>query len=234
LTVDEIDEKVSQLSTSIKEFKKRIREIKKGASEKERERISIDKAINKLQNELTVFCIQQRNEYSKAALKRDFALGLKEVDDQNAEEEDPDNFDPSRPLRDYSEVEKSFPVFCVSSRAYQKLCGRLNKDGKATSFANPSETEIPALQTHCVTATIKHRKATALQFLNMLDQLLNSLGIWSIGNGNALLDKKQFSQVSNFVADRIAELDDVSCAGEWFVSVLIISRLFGGKRWMLL
>ncbi|RPA77305.1 hypothetical protein BJ508DRAFT_212931, partial [Ascobolus immersus RN42] len=208
LTLEEIDEKVHQLSASLKEAKKLIRETKRGATVKESERISVDKEINKLQNELTVFCIQQRNAYSKEALKRDFALGLKEVDDQHAEEEDPDNFDPSKPLRDYAEVEKSFPVFCVSSRAYQKLCGRLNKDGKATSFADASETEIPALQTHCVTATVKHRKATALQFLNVFDQLLNSLSMWSIGSGNAVLDKRQFTQISAFVADRIAELDE--------------------------
>lgn len=210
LTVEDIDEKISELSASLKELKKVVREIKSGIPPKDKERIAIEKEINRLQNELTVYCIQQRNAYSKEALKRDFALGLREVDDQNAEEQDRENFDPTVALRDYDEVERTFPVFCVSARAYQKLCGRLNKDGKGTSFADTSETEIPALQEHCVTATVKYRQASALQFLNTLDQLLNSLSLWSLGNSNAVLNKKDFAKISDFVAEKISDLDEVS------------------------
>jgi hypothetical protein len=64
---------------------------------------------------------------------------------ENAMEEDEENFNPEEELRDYDEVAKSLPVFCVSSRAYQKLCGRLQKDEKVPGFKTPEETEVSRL-----------------------------------------------------------------------------------------
>ena len=46
---------------------------------------------------------------------------MKELDQELAAEEDEENFDPAKDIRDYDEVARSLPVFCVSSRGYQKL-----------------------------------------------------------------------------------------------------------------
>jgi hypothetical protein len=67
---------------------------------------------------------------------------------ENLQEEDPDQFNPEQDLRDYTEVARSLPVFCVSSRAYQKIRGRLQRDNNVGGFSSAAETEIPALQVH--------------------------------------------------------------------------------------
>ena len=43
----------------------------------------------------------------------------KELDQELALEEDEENFNPDVELRDYDQVARSLPVFCVSSRGYQ-------------------------------------------------------------------------------------------------------------------
>lgn len=57
-------------------------------------------------------------------------------------EEDEANFDPEHDIRDYEEVAKALKVFCVSARAYQKLSGRLKRDGDVAGFQEKDETEV--------------------------------------------------------------------------------------------
>lgn len=95
-------------------------------------------------------------------------------------DEDEDAFDPEEEIRDYDEVARNLPVFCVSSRAYQKLRGRLQKDDfNNDGFRNVDETEVPQLQQHAKKLTEAGRAATSRQFLNGLSQLLNSMKMWA-------------------------------------------------------
>src|SRR5882724_11628542 len=87
----------------------------------------------------SALCIEGRNNYSRGAIQRDFADGIRELDMESAQEEDPDQFNPDEQLRDYDEVARSLPVFCVSSRAYQKLRGRLQRDNKVPGFRSAEE-----------------------------------------------------------------------------------------------
>jgi hypothetical protein len=71
-------------------------------------------------------------------------------------------------------------VFCVSSRAFQKLSGRLPKDDfNAGGFHSVEDTEIPQLQAHVTKLTETGRAANARRFLNSLMQLLNSMTMWA-------------------------------------------------------
>lgn len=72
------------------------------------------------------------------AIQNDFANGLQELDREAGEEKDRENFDPTIPVRDSDEVARSLPVFCVSSRGYQKVKGRLRKDGDHRSSKTQS------------------------------------------------------------------------------------------------
>ncbi|KAI1078414.1 hypothetical protein F5B20DRAFT_228531 [Whalleya microplaca] len=129
---------------------------------------------------LLSLCIHKRNEYARRAMRKDFALGVKELDHENSQRENPDNFDPERDIRDYKKVAQSLPVFCVSSRAYQDLCGRLEKDEHAyKGFLDSKATEIPQLQAHAKDLTREGRLHSGKTFLNGLLQILNSLYIWS-------------------------------------------------------
>jgi hypothetical protein len=45
-------------------------------------------------------CIAGRDDYSRRAIQQAFAAGIKELDQENAAEEDEDNFNPVEELRD--------------------------------------------------------------------------------------------------------------------------------------
>jgi GTPase SAR1 family protein len=156
-------------------------------------------------------CIQGRNEYSKGAIQQDFAAGIKELDMEIQEEEDAAHFNPEADVRDYDEVARSLPVFTVSSRAYQKLMGRLLKDKAVPGFATIQETQIPQLQEHAKKTTEAGCQANCRRFLNSLSQLLNSLRLWAGSDGSSSnLTELQKSQEAKILKDKLSKLDNVS------------------------
>lgn len=106
------------------------------------------------------------------------------LDQENACDENDATFDPEVDLRDYDEVARNLPVFCVSSRAYQKLMGKLIKDDfQSQGFLTREDTEIPQLQEHAKILTEVGRCRDCRRFLNEFDQLLSSITIWSTDDG---------------------------------------------------
>ena len=105
------------------------------------------------------------------------------LDQETAAEADAANFDPEVDLRDYAAVAESLPVFCVSSRAFQKLSGRLQRDGfRNDGFQSADDTEIPQLQDHAQKLTESARGAASRKFLHGLVHLLNSIRMWASNN----------------------------------------------------
>jgi hypothetical protein len=96
------------------------------------------------------------------------------IDQENAAL-DEESFDPSHVHRDYDEVAKKLPVFCVSSKAYQKISGRLENDEQVTGFSRLQDTEIPALKSHALAIVDEIRAVTCRRFLNDLSAYLTSL-----------------------------------------------------------
>ncbi|KAB2099953.1 hypothetical protein AG0111_0g11806 [Alternaria gaisen] len=181
IALSELDiyKKFQELRRSRKNAREEIWQIK-GSIEELKLQISEHEVQNdETKGKIRRLCIVERNEYSKVAIQRDFAAGIRETDQENAAEEDEDNFDPDEELRDYDQVAKSLPVFCVSSRAYQKLCGRLVKDDPVPGFTNTEETGIPQLQAHCKKLTAGGRIQTSRSFLLNLCQLLTAFNLWA-------------------------------------------------------
>ncbi|KAH7364551.1 putative GTPase SLIP-GC [Rhexocercosporidium sp. MPI-PUGE-AT-0058] len=208
LTAEDIDAKITQL----KEDKKRAR----------RERVETDdkvKAVNqnmkalentreKIDTAMSAICIAGRNDYSKGAIQRDFADGIRELDMESAQEENPDQFNPEDDLRDYDDVASSLPVFCVSSRAYQKIKGRLQRDKAVPGFRTAEETEIPQLQAHCKKLTEAGRALNCRKYLTNLSQLMNSLGLWASNDGTGLnLTDVQLADETRFLKLRLQKLE---------------------------
>jgi hypothetical protein len=132
--------------------------------------------------------------YEASGLSGEGRLTLRRLDQENAAEEDEANFDPEVDLRDYDAVAASLPVFCVSSRAFQKLSGRLQKDDfNGGGFQSVDDTEIPQLQSHAKKLTEAGRAANSRRFLNSLMQLLNSMTMWASddGTGSNLSDAEK-------------------------------------------
>ncbi|KAH6648251.1 hypothetical protein BKA67DRAFT_522596 [Truncatella angustata] len=182
LTEADIDKTLA----SLKAQKKQIREDKRTLESEMRE---IRKEMDRFQaesdtllGEMRAICVKGRNDYSRGAIKQDFAMGIKELDQENAIEEDETTFDPDHDLRDYDEVANSLPVFCVSSRAYQAICGRFEKENIKASdigFMEAEDTEIPQLQRHAKKLTEAGRASNCRRFLNDFSQLINSMRLWA-------------------------------------------------------
>ncbi|KAF1918118.1 hypothetical protein BDU57DRAFT_528585 [Ampelomyces quisqualis] len=183
-----------ELSTQMKELKPRIRDL--------------EAEISGIEGDISHICIAGRNDYSKRAIQQDFASGLKELDQENAAEEDEDNFNPDEDMRDYEQVAKSLPVFCVSSRAYQQMCGRLQKDARVPGFKTLEETDMPQLQAHCKKLTEAGRIATARSFLLSLCQQLTTFSLWASDDGTGLkmTDDDKRKQVK-YLENRLSGLE---------------------------
>jgi hypothetical protein len=130
------------------------------------------------------------------------------LDQENQLETDEAAFNPDEEIRDYAEVARSLPVFCVSSRAYQKLCGRLQRDKGVPGFSSLNETEIPQLQAHCKKLTEAGRTSTCRRLLNAFSQLINSLSLWASNDGSGIqLSDSQRAADGRFLQVKLTELE---------------------------
>jgi hypothetical protein len=92
---------------------------------------------------MSALCISGRNGYSKGAIQLDFASSVKELDQENSQEKDEETFNPDEDIRNYDEVARPLPVFCCSSKAYQKMSGRLVRDAKVPGLRTPEDRNPP-------------------------------------------------------------------------------------------
>ncbi|KAI9745714.1 MAG: hypothetical protein M1818_001250 [Claussenomyces sp. TS43310] len=207
LTVDAINAKIAELKATKKEARLQRREIDAKIHDVKDQMKGLKSAKDVIQAEMSAVCIAGRNKYSKGAIQQDFAAGIKELDQENAVEEDEENFNPEEDLRDYEEVARSLPVFCVSSRAYQKLSGRLQRDQGVPGFSSAEETEVPQLQAHCKMLTEAGRASNCRRFLNLFHQLLNSLSLWSSSDGSEInLSDAEKAAEGKYLQSRLVQL----------------------------
>ncbi len=89
-------------------------------------------------------------------------------------EEDGTDEDP----RDYGKIAQSLPVFCVSTRGYLHLQGKLDKDDSPVKgFLNEDATEIPQLREYAKQLAKNSQSAREKRLLNELRRNLMSLAI---------------------------------------------------------
>ncbi|KAK4442989.1 nuclear GTPase SLIP-GC [Podospora aff. communis PSN243] len=192
LTEEDIDRKLAELKAQKRELRARKKAKDEEMAGIRAEAKRLEAETKTLQSEIKAVCIKGRNAYSREAIKKDFAMGIKELDQEAAAQQDEDTFDPEVDIRDYDAVARSLPVFCVSSRAFQSLSGRLKKDNiNHSGFLSLEDTEVPQLQAHAKKLTEGSRLATSRRFLNDLMQLVNSMKMWAANDGSqsALCDR---------------------------------------------
>ncbi|KIW12407.1 hypothetical protein PV08_09684 [Exophiala spinifera] len=208
LTEDDIQTKITELRMMKKEGRRQKMQVDEEMKNLRKQIEEIDQENEAIDAELSAKCISGRNEYSRAAIRQDYAAGIRELDQELAEEADAANFNPEVDARDYDEVARNLPVFCVSSRAYQKLKGRLQRDKTPPGFKNIEDTEVPSLQAHCIQLTTADRQNSARRFLNSTFQILNSLRLWASndGTGNNLTDDQAMHE-AQILKDKLKKLD---------------------------
>ncbi|KAI0854147.1 Dynamin family-domain-containing protein [Daldinia vernicosa] len=184
LTSDDIEEKLASLRAQKREIRDKRRGLDTQIADARKQIREARAERQGILAEIKARCIQGRNNYSRGAIKQDFAMGIKELDQEHAAEEDDTTFDPDQDIRDYDEVARTLPVFCVSSRAYQSLTGKLQKDDfQDHGFMSLEDTEIPQLQLHAKKLTEEGRASNCRRFLNELTQLINSMKLWASNDG---------------------------------------------------
>ncbi|KAJ2906227.1 Nuclear GTPase SLIP-GC [Zalerion maritima] len=134
-----------------------------------------------------------RNQVSREAVLKSFIEEVHMMDEEIGEEEDPDNINHSQGIRDYQKLKQELNIFCVSSRAYQKLSGRGKGDTGYAHYGydDIKETEIPLLRKHAINSTESGRIQHAHRFFGELGILLQSLYMWSRADGSLLLAEDQ-------------------------------------------
>lgn len=206
-TVEEARIQIDEHKHLKKAVRQRGQELRDRLAQLNRRLIDLESRESQIDQQADALCIRGRNDWSRRHIREDFAEGIKELDQENAAEEDPDNFDPEDEIRDYEEVARSLPVFCVSSRAYQKLSGRLQKDSNVGGFISPDQTEIPQLQAHCRKLTESGRQAGCKRFLSRLNQLLTSLALWAVDDGSSLqMTNHQRLTLKQFISTNLQTL----------------------------
>ncbi|MCJ1384792.1 hypothetical protein MMC17_007910 [Xylographa soralifera] len=208
LTEEQITSKISELRTTKKEGRRQRTELDQKMKAIRTEIAAAKEAEKKIESQISKVCIEGRNAYSKGAIQQDFAAGMKELDQEIAAEDDEENFNPDADIRDYDEVARSLPVFCVSSRGYQKLQGRLKKDPAVPGFQSLEQTEIPQLQAHCKQLTVAGRTTACKRFMTNLSQLLNSMNLWASNDGTgANLTPEQRAKEAKFLQKSLENLE---------------------------
>ncbi|KAH9943050.1 uncharacterized protein BXZ73DRAFT_40115 [Epithele typhae] len=127
------------------------------------------------------FCSLKRSGFSRDVLKEDFRTGLKDLDDAEQEKQNPDSFDPTVNIRDYSSID--LPVFTCSARDYVRMKGQVKGDGDPTCFTSTKDTGIPALQEWCHQLTISSRSRAARNFLTHLSTFSKNVRAFLQGIG---------------------------------------------------
>jgi hypothetical protein len=89
--------------------------------------------------------------------------------------------------------------------------GRLQKDKTPQGFTHIDETEVPALQAHCIQLTTAGREAACRKFLTSMSQLLNSLRLWASNDGAGRnLTEGQLKEEAQILNEGLNKLDAVS------------------------
>ncbi|KAL8689796.1 MAG: hypothetical protein Q9218_004614 [Villophora microphyllina] len=137
-------------------------------------------AVKNMEENKTIMhseCIGWRNEYSTRDIQNQFIAGVQEFDEDLAADRLETDAKDLDYIRDYDQLRRSLPVFCVSASAYQKLQGRLRNDAAIAGFQNLDQTQVPTLRQHCIKLAEGPRVATYRKFLNRLHQFIFSLAV---------------------------------------------------------
>ncbi|KAJ9154757.1 Nuclear GTPase SLIP-GC [Pleurostoma richardsiae] len=186
LTLDQIrtemnrfDEELEQANDELAQLQEQVTAVKGRISG-----LGIEK--EGIISQRVALCIKMRNDYAREAIKADFAAGIREIDEDDAAGEDGQDFDPSKLKRDYNEVARSLPVFCISNRAFEQVWEGAQIESPIQGFRTLDETEIPQLKEHAKGLTENMRLLKSKTFLNDFMALLTSLLLWVESEGSGL------------------------------------------------
>lgn len=208
---------ISQVGKEIIKIRQQLKELKTQISD-------LQAKSRALKIEATAKCVEARNQYSKDAIRTDFADGVREMI-EDTETQQPGNITQPATEPDYAQIAQSLPVFCVSSRGYQYLMGRCLKDGDIGGYRCPADTEIPQLQEHGMRLGELELLTTNKEFLADLAGLLRSMLLWASSGCSSRNGEAQ--PLSDVDISKISCLNSVLAALELELKSRIKSTISG-------
>lgn len=128
------------------------------------------------------------------------------MDQDAATEEDEASFDPNHEQRDYAAIANSLPVFCVSSKAYHKMSGRLKSDEIVNGFPLKEDTEIPSLQEHARSMVESAHVNDCRRFLQDLRTFLGQIYLQMVVREPVNLAEEALKTETEFLKSSMAEI----------------------------
>ncbi|KAF6817123.1 hypothetical protein CSOJ01_02543 [Colletotrichum sojae] len=182
VTVEEARAKLEELQEAKKSLKEK-KEITRQIREKKAAIATLTKERSEVNAERYRRCIQGRNNYSREEIQKDFACGLKEFDDELlAEQENGQEQQQQQNKTNYDEIRKSLPVFCVSSRGYQQLRGRMKEDQRVVGFSSLEDTQVLELRKHTLELAASVQDSCLRRHIQQVNRLLRGMDLFLSGD----------------------------------------------------
>nr|XP_014424246.1 uncharacterized protein LOC102447370 isoform X3 [Pelodiscus sinensis] len=221
-------------------------DIRKKILEKEFKISSLQREREKKLRDISLICVQSRNQFSKQRIWMDFknslqamrrkaacAEGSEDEEEEEPEDEDLTTSDTSDPREDESQHGK-LQVFTVSSTEYLKLHGKLLRDGQPQVFHSDEDTEIPALKKFAIHTALQHSMVATEKVIRNVARVISQV-VNYLTNQRAE-DNSHRAQVQELVQDCLLALrsqlqevvEDSLQDIQFYFSVLILSNLKKG------
>ncbi|EXF81114.1 hypothetical protein CFIO01_08210 [Colletotrichum fioriniae PJ7] len=185
LSIEETRKKLEELKASKKAAREERKKITRQMTQIKKDIKDLGKQRAAIKIQMYRYCIQGRNDYSRQAIKEDFAFGLKEFDEELLAEQEGEmrtrqQVEVVSP--DYEQIGKNLPVFCISSRGYQQLRGRMKKDYRVVGFTSLDDTGIPGLRDHTLEQAAAIQASHFRHHLSEICRLLGALDLFLAGD----------------------------------------------------
>ncbi|KXJ94491.1 hypothetical protein Micbo1qcDRAFT_221025 [Microdochium bolleyi] len=179
LTTDHIESMIQHLDSILSATRKEKMQVDDEANTLQSDWEELDDDVEAKRLELQLACIKARNDYARDEAPKQFAIGLREPNNEAPES----SMSLSAPaLQAYDPIASALPVFCVSSNAYMGFKGLTKDNVEYPSYETAEDTQIPQLAQHAMRLTELGRARRARQFLTNFLELLTSLQFWSKDN----------------------------------------------------
>ncbi|KAK0380584.1 hypothetical protein CLIM01_02051 [Colletotrichum limetticola] len=200
-SIEETRNKLEELKASKKAAREERKKITRQMTQIKKDIRDLSKQRSAVKIQMYRYCIQGRNDYSRQAIKEDFAFGLKEFDEELLAEQEGEmrtrqQVEVVSP--DYEQIGRDLPVFCIGSRGYQQLRGRMKKDHHVVGFTSLDDTGVPGLRDYTLEQAAAIQASHFRHHLSEICRLLGALDLFFAGDvANLKLsenEKKQETQ----------------------------------------
>ncbi|KAK1457104.1 hypothetical protein CMEL01_16115 [Colletotrichum melonis] len=200
-SIEETRNKLEELKASKKAAREERKKITRQMTQIKKDIRDLSKQRSAVKIQMYRYCTQGRNDYSRQAIKEDFAFGLKEFDEELLAEQEGEmrtrqQVEVVSP--DYEQIDRDLPVFCISSRGYQQLRGRMKKDHRVVGFTSLDDTGVPGLRDYTLEQAAAIQASHFRHHLSEICRLLGALDLFFAGDvANLKLsenEKKQKTQ----------------------------------------